>query len=259
MHALYWFYDMGVAAVGLIIFTYMVATVTAETAQTGVPFGRRFNHTWVIPRLIVAVVLLIPWDPYQGPTGSIYNINGAQAITLHLAKWGSNLATNGWILFNNKMVAANAAYTLGGLPANMVVNPNPPSYNNFVEFMTLVRTCKYAEEMITQEAGQPAIKIDAYQINEGANSEQVMPGAGNFNTALTYSKNDDIVIVFGELNAAVYTHDPGGVKPICGSTTVHITDLSTPGALKVQSEYYDIIANLWGPPPADPTGCTLDT
>jgi conjugal transfer/type IV secretion protein DotA/TraY len=261
LHMLYNFYDLGVAAVGLIIFTYLVATVTAETAQTGIPFGKRFNHTWVIPRLIVAVVLLIPWDPYTGPPGNTSYINGAQAITLHVAKWGSNLATNGWILFNNKMVAANAAYTLGGLPANMVVNPNPPSYNNFAEFMTLAKTCKYAEERITQEAGQPAIKIDAYQIDNVSNTEQVMPTGGgapaDFNSALTFSKNKDIVIVFGELNATAYTHDLGGVKPICGKTTVHITDLSTPGAMTVQSEYYEIIANLWVTP--DATGCTLDT
>ncbi len=251
MHWLFAFYDMGVAAVGMIILTYMVTTVTAETAQSGIPFGRRFNRAWVVPRLVLACVLLFPWDPAPGnATGDGSSISGAQTIVLYIAKWGSSLATNGWILFNQQLTSD----TLGGNANDLVVSPNPPTFSSFLEFMFVARTCKYAEERITQEAGQPAITIDAWQINEmdpnfGATA-QLAPGVGGYNAALTFANNSDIVIRFGQ-QSNDYIRDTGHVKPICGQITVKVMDLATPAGIAVQSAYYDMIMARWIDPAQD--------
>lgn len=242
LHWLFAFYDMGVAAVGMIMLTYMVATVTAETAQSGIPFGRRFNRSWVVPRLIVATVLLFPWD---GPQPDNTYMNGAQSIVLHIAKWGSSLATNGWILFNNSLTTD----TLGGNVNNLVVNPNPPTFNVFLQFMFVARTCKYAEERITQEAGQPAITIDAWQVDEN-NGAQLAPGPGGFNAALAFSDNRNIVLRFGQ-QSADFIRDTANVKAICGQMTIKVMDVATPGALAVQRAYYDMIMTRWVDPAQD--------
>ena len=59
LHALFNIYNLGVAIVGFVIFLYLVVTVVAETAQTGIPFGERFQ-VWAVPRLILAVFLIAP-------------------------------------------------------------------------------------------------------------------------------------------------------------------------------------------------------
>ena len=73
------------------VILYFVVAIIAETAQSGTPFGNRFSHAWAPVRLVLFFALLIPFNN---------GINGAQLITLYTAKWGSGLATNGWIRFN---------------------------------------------------------------------------------------------------------------------------------------------------------------
>ncbi len=85
------FYSIGLLIVGLLIFLYFTVTVVMETAQDGVPFGRRFNHVWAPIRMVVALGLLIP---------VANGLNAAQYITLYAAYWGSGFATNGWNLFH---------------------------------------------------------------------------------------------------------------------------------------------------------------
>jgi conjugal transfer/type IV secretion protein DotA/TraY len=68
--------------------TYFAIVVVAETAQTGTPFGKRFNSLWAPLRLVMAFGLLIPIS---------YGLNSGQYIVLYAAKYGANFATNGWI------------------------------------------------------------------------------------------------------------------------------------------------------------------
>src|SRR5690606_10507402 len=84
------FYSIGLCVIGVVIFLYYIVTIVVETAQTGTPFGRRFNHVWAPIRMVVALALLVP---------IAYGMNGAQLLTLNVAKWGSALATNGWTHF----------------------------------------------------------------------------------------------------------------------------------------------------------------
>jgi conjugal transfer/type IV secretion protein DotA/TraY len=263
LHMLFNFYDLGVAAVGMIMLTYMVTTVTAETAQTGIPFGKRFNKTWVLPRLVVASMLLFPWNPAPGlspPDGAF--LNGAQTITLFVAKWGSSLATNGWILFNNNLAGSTLA---GTNQNNLVGKPNAPNYNVLLEFMLVAKVCKFAEERIAQEAGMPAINIRAYEVDLTTNPVTTIPmpsGAGmaGFDAAIGASDGFDIVLIFGEKRPAEYKDDIDSTKPVCGKLTVHVTDIrggaffGYPGAYQVQAEYYNIITDLWN----DTSGLGMD-
>lgn len=92
MHEMFELYNYGVLFVGGIIFLYYIMVVVFETAQTGVPFGRRFDNVWVPIRLVVAIGLLLPIN---------YGLNSAQYISLYLAKLGSSFATNTWLQFND--------------------------------------------------------------------------------------------------------------------------------------------------------------
>jgi hypothetical protein len=80
-------YSTGILVVGMLIFLYFMVAVIAETAQTGTPFGKRFNHVWAPLRIVIALGLIVP---------VANGLNSAQYICLYMAKWGSNFATNGW-------------------------------------------------------------------------------------------------------------------------------------------------------------------
>ena len=89
LHALYEFYSIGLLVIAMFIVLYFVVVIVAETAQTGVPFGKRFNTVWAPLRLVIAIGLLVPIG---------YGLNSAQYIVLYAAKYGSNFATNGWLI-----------------------------------------------------------------------------------------------------------------------------------------------------------------
>jgi len=71
LHELFRFYSTALLLVAVIIFLYYVLVIVAETAQTGTPFGRRFNHLWAPIRLVAALGLLIPIN---------YGLNSGQYI-----------------------------------------------------------------------------------------------------------------------------------------------------------------------------------
>ena len=83
-------YSIGLLVIAMIIFCYFAVTILLETAESGTPFGKRFNHVWAPVRMVMALALLIP----------IANgLNAAQYLVMYAAKWGSGFATNGWTLF----------------------------------------------------------------------------------------------------------------------------------------------------------------
>lgn len=93
LYALLGFYSTAIMLIAVIIVLYYVVTVVGESAQSGQPFGKRFNTLWAPVRLVLALGLLVPLG-----TG----LNAAQYVTLYMASFGSGLASQGWVLFTSR-------------------------------------------------------------------------------------------------------------------------------------------------------------
>lgn len=93
-HHMLSFYSTAMMIIAVIIVVYYVITVVGESAQTGTPFGKRFNGLWAPVRLVLALGLLVP-------LGS--GLNAAQYLTLQTAKLGSSLASNAWGEFSKSL------------------------------------------------------------------------------------------------------------------------------------------------------------
>ena len=95
LHGMFAFYSFLMLGIGIVIFLYYILVTMYETAQSGVPFGQRFDTVWAPIRLVVALGLLVPFG---------LGLNSAQYIVLYAAKYGSNVATNGWNTFHDTLV-----------------------------------------------------------------------------------------------------------------------------------------------------------
>jgi len=120
---LFYYYNLAVLLIACLVFLYYLLVIVAETAQTGTPFGKRFNHIWAPIRLVAALGLLVPLN---------YHYNSAQYITLYAAKLGSGFATNGWIIFNQSLVSTMTNPNLIGdaittLPTIDLIGPDGKS------------------------------------------------------------------------------------------------------------------------------------
>lgn len=254
LHALFQFYSMGLLLVGVFILLYFVIVIVAETAQTGTPFGKRFNTVWAPIRLVMAFGLLIP----------ITNgLNSAQYITLYAAKWGSNFATNGWIVFN-KAIYADINGSVRNMAQNMdmVVKPKEPGAETLLQFMTLAHTCKIYEETIMEDKSADEDKtsddkcgsdlkgkrIDAYVVKPGfdADDSQKLLSGLTYDDALKFSENNDIQIRFGDRSCKKNFAMAGNVQPTCGEITLPINSLTEVGATTIQKGYFDLIKYMWG-------------
>lgn len=232
------FYSLGVAVIGLLIFMYYIVAIAVETAQTGTPFGRRFNHVWAPIRMVVALALLVPMS---------MGFNGAQMLTLYMAKWGSSLATNGWTGFVQVLVSATtpqaviASYDKNGaiVQTQLVANPQKPRPNELLRFYTVLATCYQIYR------DQEQIPIQAYLVrNVGAPLYSPLL-SNTWTQALAFFNNGPVVIVFGEQNAK-HTGSPAQVRPYCGKITFKPTDLTETGSVAIQDGYYEqFIRNPW--------------
>lgn len=251
LHQLFLFYNYGLLAIALIIFLYLVTTVVAETAQSGTPFGKRFNHFWAPVRMIFAVALLTPL---------YFNFNGAQLLTLYAAKAGSNLATNTWGVFNDSIGGA----TPMGNPENLLAQVKPPPFNTLVGFMYVAHVCREMEILLRE--GDPKYNktydVNAYIVTDPSSNLAVIPflhaaapmssishvQAVNFSLA---DKKDSITIRFGEYDQKKYPNERGFVSPYCGEISFNIKE-QVPEATAtfkapylIQERYYDILKGLW--------------
>lgn len=77
-----------------LILIWTIITYVVESARQGQAGGKSFNHSWAPVRLVFALALLIPLSS---------GLNSGQYITLYLAKWGSDLASNVYKQFNNQL------------------------------------------------------------------------------------------------------------------------------------------------------------
>jgi conjugal transfer/type IV secretion protein DotA/TraY len=227
LHALFEFYDLAILLIGVLIFLYYILIVVAETAQSGTPFGRRFNHIWAPLRLVAALGLLVPIN---------YGLNSAQYIALYAAKLGSGFATNGWNTYIKGITDAGGTNLAGmnnptNAPANtptnaMVALPTAPQVDPIVEFMTLVRTCKLAYETVFPASGAGAanaLTIFPWLVNPNPTNGQpdhLAATNGSWKDAVTYFNGGDVTISFGDYNQTKYPDKPGNVMPFCGQITI---------------------------------------
>lgn len=229
LHDMLAFYSMGLAVIGLIIFMYYVVVVFLETAETGTPFGKRFNHVWAPIRMVVALGLLIPIS---------YGLNAAQLLTLHVAKWGSSFATNGWVEFTTTLTSAGQQ-SLVAANTNMVGAPKAPGPQNLFKFFTIVSACTKLYEW-------KGIPINAYVVkNEGGVAVRADMEALSWQDASDFYNGGDIIVVFGNYDDK-YTSEIGNVMPFCGEISLDITSLTQPGAVTIQEAYWEnIVKAFW--------------
>jgi conjugal transfer/type IV secretion protein DotA/TraY len=89
---------------GIIVLWIIISSV-AETARTGIPFGKQFNTIWAPIRLVVALGLLVP-------LGS--GLNSGQYMVISLARWGSTQASTLWGSFASNMMINTSTTATGG-------------------------------------------------------------------------------------------------------------------------------------------------
>lgn len=240
LHDMFGAYSFAILVVGVIILAYFVGAVSVETAATGTPFGKRFNHAWAPLRIVAGIGLLIPVG-----MGNWSGFNAGQWIALYAAKFGSNFASNGWVEFNNVLTT-----TYLGDPEGLIGLPNTPEMQHLPAFFMIAHACDYAEEELNGR------NIDAYIVTLSNNfGEAAIPLSGtNYDAALNFTNKNDIIIRFGE-RGSVYSKEKGFVYPYCGELTLQ-TNALTPGngAYEMQKAYYDIVRAWLGAVIPDCTG-----
>ena len=243
-------YSVGILIIAVFIFLYFIVAMIAETAQSGTPFGKRFNHVWAPLRMVVAMGLLIPVN--QG-------LNSAQWILMYSAYWGSGFATNGWILFNTEAVSGGS--TLLGEPDTLVSTPLAPPMNTLLEFMSMAATCKESYERLYHEIERPdgatrdAVEIDAYLVdsrNIAMGAPPTLIGTANYTDAQEMFNFGDIRVVIGEYRGTdgnEYMNYDGRVIPYCGEIRFAATDRGdaavSPGSWTINRQYYAELRNMW--------------
>lgn len=237
-------YSVGILIIAVFIFLYFIVAMIAETAQSGTPFGKRFNHVWAPLRMVVAMGLLIPVN--QG-------LNSAQWILMYSAYWGSGFATNGWILFNTEAVSGGS--TLLGETDTLVSTPLAPPINTLSEFFTVVATCKASYERLYHELELPdgsprdEIELNAYLV-DGRDMSLVPPLLEDltYQEALEHFQYGDIRVVIGEHREEEYQNFDGRVLPYCGEVRLQVTDVAetnSPGSQWILEYYYILLQTLW--------------
>jgi len=240
LHGLFHFYNVGVLAIGVILLLYFSVVVVAEGAQDGTPFGKRFNHAWAPVRLMLAIFMLTPWT-----TG----LSSIQILTLYGAKYGSNMATNGWGTFLDALTDES---TPMGRPEELVALPHVPPLNTLAEFMFIASVCKMAEDRLQGR------NIDAYLVGDD--------GAWWFLTTPTYQEvfddflpragTRDVIIRFGERSSEHYSQETGHVSPYCGELILPVKVARPVGgggggmhnsvaANIMVNAYFELIKVLW--------------
>lgn len=143
-------YSQAMLVIAGFIVIYLLIMTVAESAQTGQPFGKRFDSLWAPIRLAVAIGLLIP-------LGGGYN--SAQLIVFQASHWGSNLASNVW-------ASGLEAYRSEEFFAAM----QPDSGYQFTRGMFLIAACEGA----WNEASTMAGTSEFIELNTTTNSEYTL-------------------------------------------------------------------------------------
>ncbi len=265
MHKLFQVYSNGLLVIAVVIASYFVVTILAETAQTGTPFGKRFNKTWAPLRIVVAFGLLMPLN---------VGLNSSQYVVLYAAKYGSAFASNGWRVFNETLTDSY----LNGSSQNLITVPNAPDLGYLTQFMYVARTCKVINDFyehqkwlndtddrdgIVEPEDSDNIKntgalpdyltTKMYALwrkhSDAGNTLQILP-VGTPYSILMLGKDPEyssVSFVFGRKNVD-NTKSRNEVYPSCGEISLKLTDprfAGEVGVLGIQEAYYNIILALW--------------
>jgi len=230
LHALLQFYSFGLVLVGTFVIIYLTIAIVLETAQSGTPFGERFNKAWAPIRLILFFGLLLP-----APSG----LNLGQYLVLEAAKLGSNLATNAWLGFDK---AVGDSKYLG--PSDQLISqPNTPDLTSLVSFMQIAKTCSWAEGRIN---GRDIKPYAVFGSGDNAEAIDISPSSPPSYTDL--SKKADggsIFIRFGVHDSDKYKNETGNVSPFCGELMFDVVDQAQPGSTYVQQAYLELVDCMW--------------
>ncbi len=260
MHELFKVYSNGLLVIAVVITSYFIVTILAETAQTGTPFGKRFNKTWVPLRIVVAFGLLMPLN---------IGLNSSQYVVLYAAKYGSAFASNGWRMFNTTLTDSYL-----GASQNLITVPNTPDLGKLTKFMYVARVCKVINDfyehqkwLAEDDDGDGVNNVgalpDDYKVEMYAIWKKHSEITNNTLLITTTTFYDDLIagidpeftsvgFVFGTKNPADNSKSKNEVYPACGKINLALTDprpsgTGEPGILEVQEAYYDIIKLLWFP------------
>lgn len=230
LHTLFEFYSMGVFAVAMIVIIYYVITIVGETAQSGTPFGQRFNGVWAPVRLMLCIGLLAPLE---------YGMNFAQLSTLRVAGMGSSMATNAWLFF---ITEVGTDETILGPDDSLVAIPNRAPQNNLLEWILVARTCSEMYYLMYDRDVFPYI-VNTKPVGHSTGAAQVADLGVGYAEAAAMADQGTITIVMGEENAALYSNYPGNIKPLCGKLGMQVVDAEQPGAIMIQEAYYTYVQN----------------
>ena len=245
LHQMYLFYSLALLIIGLLIFIYFIMVILIETAQTGTPFGRRFNSVWAPIRMVVAIGLLVPFA---------FGMNSAQFITLYAAKWGSGLATTAWFQFNASLTKLTTEQQLLGVPKG-------PSAMQLLSFMSLAHACEYLEEERfpwnpdTVPAGVTR-NVDGWLVkNDPIKNNQIeLITITDFAGARAFYNNGNIIMRFGDedpsyanpASTVFYGGEKALVKKSCGELLLTTTDMGLAGPAYMNEGWYQLVNSLWG-------------
>lgn len=238
------FYNAVIVGIGILIIFYMFISTVLETAREGVPFGQRFNRVWAPIRIILFFALIMPFA-YDG------TVNTAQWITFKVAKWGSNVATNGWREYN-----AALTETYLGDAEHLIAQPNAPRGVALATFNLVMQTCRHAESRLNERKIEPYIVLPP---GVGAVTGNCMPleAGTSFDEVVNFSGRNNITIRFGERSEPctiasptdeTYKDQSGYVYPYCGEMSLDITGIGEPGARDLKEDYFNFIKTLWQDP-----------
>lgn len=241
MHRLFLIYSSGLLVIALIIAGYFIVTILAETAQSGTPFGRRFNKTWAPIRIVMAFGLLMPLA---------VGLNSAQYLVLYAAKYGSAFASNGWEYFNTTLTTGYL-----GNAQSLVSVPNTPELDSYTHFMYVARVCREATDTINFRKNgplAPSEMVQAHVIGEHSSGTNSMLLTSNYADLLTFLPPGatSVTIVFGIKDPDKGAAEPAFVMPVCGKIILKLFDSrdatdAEPGPYGMQEAYYQSIFNLW--------------
>lgn len=142
--ALFGTYSVGMLVLAGFLVLYHLLAIIAETAHEGRVGGKGMNQIWAPLRLVMAVGLLIP----LGAAGS--GLNSGQYIVVQVAKWGSALASNGWLNFATGFANQMGAYT--------IMPPLPP-VSGVLKDLLKIKVCEKIATII-RTGPPPAAPLD---------------------------------------------------------------------------------------------------
>lgn len=208
LHNMFQIYSYGLLIVAAFITIYFIFVIFAETAQSGTPFGKRFNKVWAPIRIVAAFGLLIPIGDY--------GLNSSQYLVLHAAKLGSSFATKGWILFNNELTSSYL-----GEVDKLVASPNPPELGSLLQFLYVAKTCQEYYKLNSN------IQIDPYLVRSTLSAQEnlKLSIASEYEELVKFADGDATVTIrFGQDNDKDYALYRGFVKPLCGEMQFTLSD-----------------------------------